>query len=274
MGLKQFIKNAARKHPAIEMTACFLQNNLLYRWVNFSGDGTFEENPEAISERCRTNALKYISRFPGDLAGKRILEIGTGRSTLTAYHLAALSGATHVYTNDAFEQVFYDLDRVIIGRDLPHVDNVTYAHGHDALESLEKPMDYIVSNAVLEHVWNLPTLLAQLRRLSHQDTFMCHQIDLRNHNKFDSLGPLYFHSFSNGIWRFMASRVGHPNRLFPDDYRHIFNEAGFSFNITESTFHDEAAVDRALATYLRGRSGSLSRDGLMHRGILVSSSPS
>lgn len=273
MGIKQFIKDTARKHPVFEILAYLIQNNLLYRWVNFSGDGTFEESPDAISKRCRDLAQKYISSFLGDLAGKKVLEIGTGRSTLTAYHLAALSGAAQVYTFDTYEQVFYDIDRKIIERDFPDVHNVTYVHGHAALDGIEGPMDYIFSNAVFEHVWNLAGLLAQLRQLSHRDTFMCHQIDLRNHNKFDSLGPFYFHSFSDGMWQLMASRVGHPNRLLPEDYRRIFNEAGFTFEVVECMLHDEAELEKALATYLKRRSGSLNRDDLICRSLVVSSRP-
>jgi hypothetical protein len=250
---KSAIKRFVRKTPALEAIAYLAHNNLLYRWVNFSGDGDFSIDRESIDQRCRELAAQYTSICPVPLAGKTVLEIGTGRSTLTAHYFASMTGAARVYTYDSFEQVYYHIDKEVIERRFPDAGKVTYLHGPDGLAKIDGPVDFIFSNAVLEHAWNTRELADEMERLSGPGTVLCHAIDFRSHNRFDSLGPLYFHTFSEKFWHMMASRTGMPNRLLISDYRNLFRERGFSFEVIESTQFTEEEVNRALSTYLKGK---------------------
>lgn len=251
--LKTAIKRFVRKAPALEAIAYLAHNNLFYRWINFSGDGDFSIDPESINERCRELAELYTGICPVPLTGKTAVEIGTGRSTLTAHHFASMTGAARVYTYDFFEQVYYHIDKEIIERSFPDAGKVTYLHGPGSLASIKGPVDFIFSNAVLEHAWNIRELVDEIHRLSGPETVSCHAIDFRNHGRFDSLGPLYFHSFPESFWRLMASRAGQPNRLLMSDYRDLFKERGFSFEVISSVLFPEEEVDRALSTYLKGK---------------------
>jgi len=259
---KSSLKRFVRKIPALEAIAYLAHNNLLYRWVNFSGDGDFSIDPESINERCRELAELYTGICPVPLTGKTALEIGTGRSTLTAHHFASMTGASRVYTYDFFEQVYYHIDKRVIERAFPDTGKITYIHGPGGLASIHGPVDFIFSNAVLEHAWNVRELADEMERLSGPDTVLCHAIDFRSHKRFDALGPLYFHVFPEGLWRMMASRTGLPNRLLMSDYRDIFQERGFNFEVLHTSRFAEEEINRALSTYLKGKFPKEAEDDL------------
>jgi len=266
---KSALKRFVRKIPALEAIVYLAHNNLLYRWFNFSGDGDFSIDPESIDQRCRELAELYTGICPVPLTGKIALEIGTGRSTLTAHHFASMTGAARVYTYDFFEQVYYNMDKEIIGRSFLDTGRVRYLHGPGGLASIDGPVDFIFSNAVLEHTWNIIELADEIERLSGPDTVLCHAIDFRSHKRFDALGPLYFHAFSDRFWRMMASRTGLPNRLLMSDYRDIFRERGFSFEILHCSRFAEDEINEALSTYLKGKFPQGAEEDLGIATILV-----
>jgi len=251
--IKSMVKRIGRASKLLEMLSYLIQNNILYGSLNFSGDGDFTTDPESIYNRFREIAIQYNSAYPHDLKNKTILEIGPGRSLTSCYYLSQISHCKKVYAHDAYGQVWQDVDRRIIERYFQNVSNIHYLLGKNALSEITDKVDYIVSNAVLEHIWDLDELIKQLSEISHKNTIMYHIVDFRNHNKFSKDGDLYFLKYSDKLWKWMASNVGHPNRLRMNTYEYIFNKYGFTFEPVEVEYFDDVSVKQALDTYLKGR---------------------
>jgi len=251
--IKSIVKRIGRANKLLEMLSYLIQNNILYDTLNFSGDGDFMPDPESIYNRFKEIAIQYNSAYPYDLKNKTILEIGPGRSLTSCYYLSQISQCKKVYAHDAYGQVWQDIDRIIVERYFQNVSNVHYLVGKNALSEITDKVDYIVSNAVLEHIWNLDELIEQLSEVSHKNTIMFHIIDFRNHNKFSKYGDLYFLKYSDTLWKWMASNVGHPNRLRMNNYENIFIKHGFTFEPFEVEYYDDASVRHAIDTYLSRR---------------------
>jgi hypothetical protein len=86
---------------------------------------------------------------------------------------------------------------------------------------LDFKADIILSNAVLEHVYDLQALFDSLRRISTDKTIMFHGIDLRSH-KMHYHNELDFLSINNFLWKLMTCYRGAPNRLRKKDYLDFF----------------------------------------------------
>jgi len=98
--------------------------------------------------------------------------------------------------------------------------------------------DFIYSNAVLEHMTNLPLAFGNMYDILEDDGIMFHSIDLREHasdrpvaDKNTSIG---FYKISIDEWnlRYPLGSDSYINRLRVSDYRGLFEEAGFTI-ITE-----------------------------------------
>lgn len=104
--------------------------------------------------------------------------------------------------------------------------------------------DLILSNAVLEHVYDLKALFDLLRSISTGTTIMFHGIDLRSH-KMHYRNELDFLSIENFLWKIMTCYRGAPNRLRRKDYLRFFeaNSIKIEKEITFETFDKQALND-------------------------------
>ena len=252
-GIFDLIKTWARKNRQVEICAYLIQNNFGITWT--VGDGEFERSAATYYDRWSAVAKEYISNYPGSLEGKTVLEIGPGKSLSACYYLATYGRCKKVYAYDPFCVVDKEIDNKILKdyftRENP--DEIVQFLDEEGLAGLDEKVDYIVSNAVLEHVWDIDALFKNLGKISHENTVMFHHIDFANHNKFANSGELFFLGFSDRVWRLMAGRIGHPNRMMIRDFERLFRDAGFSFEIIRKNEYDSRTVQNALNTYLRKR---------------------
>lgn len=174
-----------------------------------------------------------------DVQGKRVLELGPGRS-LQLLTRARAQGARHgtaldvVQYEDALQQAQAH------GLDFRHYDG-----GAMPLES--GSFDVIWSSDVFEHLREPALTVAECRRVLAPGGLCLARIDLRDH--------LFLHQqerwldclrYTDRLWRLMTSnRSTYVNRLRASDWRALFGERGF-----EIAAWTELRVDGAtLAAY-------------------------
>jgi hypothetical protein len=219
-----------------------------------------EASPEAI-DRDVSYAIQvadsYVSKFPegaADLAGLAILELGPGPSLGTAVVLAcygarvAVSDRYLTSWDTAYHRPFYEAlllklsekDRVV-SRDpiqlLLNEDGFVPA----AVECIDKSVeelgdlepatyDIVLSNAVLEHVQDVPRSIFNLGLITAAGGLNVHQVDFRDHRDFDH--PLeYLTLDSKTFWQMFTERKGECGNR----WRHFamgkeFERAGFSLD--------------------------------------------
>ncbi|MBN2299052.1 MAG: class I SAM-dependent methyltransferase [Deltaproteobacteria bacterium] len=94
--------------------------------------------------------------------------------------------------------------------------------------------DFIYSNAVLEHMTNLPLAFKNMYNILEDNGVMFHSIDLREHASdrpiADKNTSIEFYKFSIDEWnhRYPPGSDSYINRLRVSDYRSLFKNAGFS----------------------------------------------
>jgi len=216
---------------------------------------------------------RMVMRY-GGWGNKKILEIGPGDSLGTGLWCLG-AGATSYQAIDRFaveldrdfeDKVFAaikaemlpaDRDRcrevveVVMGTDLD-VSNFLYKNDlpiEMAPAVLGRSRyDVIFSNAVLEHVGNLEGTLRAMWELLVPGGVMFHDVDLRSHQTFEN-HPLHFLEYPQGLWRWMSSHNGEPNRVRMPGYLQILDGLGFE-NIDTGISH---VFDNDLVTKNRGR---------------------
>lgn len=250
------LKNLIRKNILIEAMIYIIQNCILYRLFNNSGGGKIDNySPEEMARYCKNVYQLYLNHGL-EIKGKRVLEIGPGRS-LGISLLFVLGGAKKVYAVDRFNCLSSRDDLV-----LKHL-NPKYRHYMKKIEYITLPIEYlndkkidkvdlIVSNAVLEHVNNLEQTLKNLHSLLLPSGIMIHKVDLRAHNRFLKGGPLYFLKYSNFLWKMMGNNIGAPNRMRFPDYKYILKKYGFEFKFKIDEYFDLNEVKKAREIYLKG----------------------
>jgi len=70
-----------------------------------------------------------------------------------------------------------------------------------------------------------------------------HKVDLKCHNKFKASGELYFHTFSDRLWKAMGERVGQLSRRLPFEYVRIFEDNSFTCRTAEKKFSKECLLE-------------------------------
>ena len=160
--------------------------------------------------------------------------------------------------NDKFHCLIDDEMQLIKKAGLEsYLDRVTYIVGQFLNRLLMKLVkirfDTVVSNAVLEFVDDLDELAQTLYTVMKDGALGFHRVDLKCHNKFRSLGDLYFHTFSDVLWKSMGQRVGQLNRKLKKDYVNIFLANSFECKAEDlDVFSPEVLADAA--TYLTSKS--------------------
>jgi SAM-dependent methyltransferase len=103
-------------------------------------------------------------------------------------------------------------------------------------------VDFIFSQAVLEHVVDLPAVYAAMRRWLKPDGIMSHQIDYRCHGKADEWNGHW--SYSDLAWRLVVGRRPYLlNRLWHAEQMRLLRDAGFKL-LSETRESDPVGIRR------------------------------
>ncbi|GJM22621.1 MAG: hypothetical protein DHS20C15_25360 [Planctomycetota bacterium] len=116
-------------------------------------------------------------------------------------------------------------------------------------------LDLCLSNAVLEHLTDVPAGIRRLARLTRPDGLGLHQVDFRDHRDFERPLEHLTDSWLQQRWRSLRHRgaLGHPWRSV--HYARAFEQAGFRIDQFDANLH--AAPD-----YLRDLLGRCRRQWL------------
>lgn len=207
------------------------------------------------------------------LAGQQVLELGPGPSLGPAVCLAAAGAvvtAADLYPaqwNPSYHPAFYESLRAQLAGQWPDADpsvvtRLLDAGGFDAstvrlicagaedLDALEDAhFTVVLSNAVLEHVRDVPRGLEQLARVTAPGGLHLHQIDFRDHRNFDR--PLEYLTIPSTqfspIFLHASGECG--NRWRHSQFLHAFEQAGFAV----SAFNPNVFAPTTYQESVRGR---------------------
>jgi SAM-dependent methyltransferase len=196
------------------------------------------------------NFLRVVRRLGVPLAGRTVLEIGPGINMGCPMMFAAY-GARPIVADRflapwdrGYHGRFYDLLRKELQRLDPNADIRPLTVLLDAqdypaeiiqrvdasLESLplaDDSCDFVVSNAVVEHLYDLDASFAQLYRVTRPGGYNLHQVDFRDHRNFDK--PLEYLLLDDELFRltFESSHSGCGNRWRVEETTERLQAAGF-----------------------------------------------
>lgn len=236
-----------------------------------------DASPEAIT-RDVDYALQiadfYIAKLPGgasSLIYKHVLELGPGISLGTAVLLSCHGARTTVADRylSPFDPDYHDpFLRALLKRlsaERPHLspepilacleaqtfvpEGVTGLHlGIEDLNDVDDDsFDIVVSNAVFEHVENVPVAWENLARITRPGGFGIHQVDFRDHRDFSR--PLEYMTLSAKKFHKLFADVHGEcgNRWRPGAMGVEIDKAGFDILEFDDNMHaDEAYLDELL----------------------------
>jgi SAM-dependent methyltransferase len=203
--------------------------NRLARWLPYYASSENERHPDRIVT-AYTNALSKVDLA---LTGKRVLEVGAGRTNAVGYGLVG-GGAQSVVLLEPF--VSFDPARDDAVRNanpaMAAIDpaSVTRAvgFGHVSPSSVQ----LLLSNSVLEHVSDPNTFFADCLSALSSDGVMLHVVDYRDHFfKY----PYAFLTFSKKTWDRWLN-PGDLERWRMYDHVEAMRAAGFDVSI----LHEES----------------------------------
>ncbi|MCB9896494.1 MAG: methyltransferase domain-containing protein [Planctomycetes bacterium] len=212
----------------------------------------------------------YVSKIPGGarrLVGKRVLELGPGYSLGTAVLLACHGAEVTVADRylspwDAeYHGRFFAamLARLRAERDELSPDPIlrlleasafvdqTLRTLHLGTEDLDEvadaSFDVVLSNAVFEHVGDVPRAVATLARITRSGGVGVHQVDFRDHRDFDR--PLEYMTLAPADFSALFAEVHGEcgNRWRPLAMGEEWKRAGFDATFEANMWADEAYVD-------------------------------
>ena len=243
------------------------KTNILFKLGYFkTNNGSTHFRFNSISD-----SLKYINQVFDeylsfadipikDIKGKNILELGPGDNFGVALKFL-IAGANKVVCLDKFysnrdasqqHQIYKAIRGELLPEEKTNFDNIInldgqtvefisdkfeYIYGtgiENALNILSPTsFDMIVSRAVLEHIPDLDATFDTMDKLLCTDGYMVHNVDLRDHGIFTSVGlhPLTFLSVSEKIWKLMTSRSGKPNRMRIDYYKRKMEKLNYNYRV-------------------------------------------
>jgi len=214
----------------------------------------------ATIDRDVDNALALTSSYLRLLAdrgvavnGARILELGPGRDFAPQLALAGLGARVTVADrflanwDRAYHGELYRrfkarwegpseaLDAVIAGEGYPPTVITCVAQPAEELVGVaDESCDVVLSNAVLEHVYDLPRVWRALARVTRPGGLGIHQIDFRDHWNFDRPLEFLLHEAAGRQLRVSRGRVGRGNRRRLSDHMICLADAGFQIEQVET----------------------------------------
>lgn len=216
--------------------------NRLARWLPYYASSVNEAQPLRIVD-------EYVSSLASagvTFAGRRVLEVGAGRTNAVGYGLLA-AGASAVTLLEPY--VAFDAARdAALRASVPAFAAAKAPTIHRVASFTEiaaASVDILLSNSVLEHVRDLRTFLANCRRVLAPDGLMLHVVDYRDHFfKY----PYAFLMFRETTWKRWLDPGDLPRWRLPDHLRE-FDAAGFSTDVLarESAAEEFARVRNRLA---------------------------
>ena len=197
-----------------------------------------------------------------DLSRASILELGPGLSFASQLVLASHGARVTVADpflarwDQGYHPRFYREFRAKWAGPAAAIDKVIEAGGYppSVIACIEQPaerllklrgqqFDLIISNAVLEHVSDLPSACRVLAGLTKAGGVNSHQVDFRDH--LNRARPLEFLARSDA--QFLLERMRHPsqgNRIRHAECIGIFRDAGFGIDTAvPNCFADEAYLE-------------------------------
>jgi SAM-dependent methyltransferase len=207
------------------------------------------------------------------LASVRILELGPGLDFAPQLALAGYGAGVTVADrflakwDNAYHNEFYRrfksrwdgpstaLDAVMAAREYPANVIACIAQPAERLNDIaDSSCDVILSNAVLEHVYDLAAVCRMLARITRPGGFSVHQIDFRDHWNFQR--PLEFLLYKAGSWQLGINRgrVGRGNRHRLLDHSRYFQDAGFRMMHLDKNMHAEEDYFKHFLPRLRASS--------------------
>ncbi len=198
-----------------------------------------------------TNAY-LINRIPGGpqcLAGRRVLELGPGKDFTPALVMAGYGAQltlADLYLekwNPEYHPLFYRQVRRRIVETYPQWHLTTIAQVverndhwggplrtlHCGLERLggvpDQSFDLTLSNAVFEHLYDVPKALRELYRVTKPGGIGSHRVDFRDHRNFER--PLEFLCEADFVRARDKGCTEHGNTLRPHQMEQMFLDIGF-----------------------------------------------
>jgi SAM-dependent methyltransferase len=245
-----------------------------------------DSSPKALQRDINysfINSNFYFGIFVGEiLKGKRVLEIGPGINLgipliLACYGAEIMAAERFLPPWDPdYHPKFYSLLRNTLDKincpliDLTPVDNVISQGSYPpesislyscSLEELslipDQCVDVVISNAVLEHLFDIELAFQHLARITKFGGLGIHQVDFRDH--LDFARPLEYLLLSNEEFSQMLSKKHgeQGNRSRPREMRQLFEVGGFEVKIFQPNIF---TTDEYLNEFLgRLRQASTSR---------------
>ncbi len=207
-------------------------------------------------------ALDHIKGLGAHVDGASFLELGPGNNFGTSLIIAGLGARCAVADrflhswDPSYHPAFYEELRRLWGAPCAPLDAVLDRGGYEGVlamhlewaEELDsvpnESVDIVYSNAVLEHVMDLPQACREVFRVTRPGGVNSHQVDFRFHGNFDR--PLdHLIGDESAAAAFIASTNGEKGtRWRPVEARQFLRGAGFEILDEE---HNGFATDEYLA---------------------------
>jgi Methyltransferase domain len=205
----------------------------------------FDEDVEYAVQVSR-HYLGHLSKAGLRPEGLRILELGPGVNFAPQLFLASLGARMAVADrflvswDDDYHPHLYQAFRKRWDVELPAIDRVLRDgdHSPEVISCFPSPaenlsdvdpaaFDVVISNAVLEHVYSMPSVCGEMARVTAFRGLNMHQIDFRDHSDFSR--PLEFLTVPDEEYdkEFKRSNGERGNRLRPSETERLFEDHRF-----------------------------------------------
>jgi hypothetical protein len=270
---------------------------LYVRWTGQTGRGSAHESPRDIAEyfrRCFEDYFRVMGvppeGVPAFLNGKQLLEYGPGDVPGVAVLMVA-HGAESVVCVDRFPLLALSATNVEVLRCLLQglegevrrraescfvsggdpatglsASRIRYRIRPSGLSGLQDAVDLIFSRSVLEHVDDVTATCADMYAALHEGGLAVHKVDLESHG-LHRTNSLDFLTWPPGLWSWMYSNRGVPNRWRVDRHRQAIVASGLRALSLQPTLLADPGEMQAVRPHLSGPFKSISDEDLSWLGF-------